>query len=303
MRNFGRGIKFAFQNFKRNLLVSLATTGIMVVTLFILSSLAMLNFLSDFAINDLQQKVDITVYFTEDATTSQIKDIQKYAESLDEVDSTVFISKEEGLEEFKQENQDKEEILSALEELDENPIENSLVVMAKDPESYGDINEQLDPEDFSGVISGVDYTDNKFVIERLTGITRTARQIALVVSGVFAVVSILVILNTVRLAIYSYREEIGIMKLVGASNWFIRWPFIFEGILYGVIASITTTALLYPVLYYASPKFASFFGSEKLDLMSYYFTHLPLIFLFLLAVGVALGVISSLIAVGRYLNK
>lgn len=303
MRNFGRGIQFAFQNFRRNLVVSLATTGIMIVTLFIVSSLMLLNFVSDFAIDDLQEKVDITVYFTDEASKEDIKEVQEYVEGLDEVESTVFISKEEGLDEFKKENEGKEEILAALEELDENPIENSMVVKASDPSNYERINESLDPEDFSGVISDVDYTDNKFIIERLTRITQTARQIALIVSGIFAIVSILVIFNTIRLAIYSYREEIGIMRLVGASNWFIRWPFIFEGILYGFIASVVTTALLYPVLYYATPKLANFFGSDKLNLLDYYTHNFYWIFLFLFAVGVFFGVISSLIAIAKYLRK
>ncbi len=303
MRYFGRGIQFAFENFKRNLLVSLATTGIMVITLFIVSSLGLLNFLSDFTIKDLEKKVDITVYFEDEATSAQMKNVQKYVESFSEVDSTIFISKDEGLEEFRKDNAGRKEILEAIDELGENPLENSMVVKAKNPNTYEGINQKLNPEDFKGVISEVDYTDNKSIIERLTRITRTSRQIALVVSGVFAIVSILVIFNTVRLAIYSHREEIGIMRLVGASNWFIRWPFIFEGILYGFFASIITTGILYPILHFATPKIANFFGSGNLDLMSYYISNLHWIFLFLLGCGVVFGVISSSIAIGRYLSK
>ncbi len=303
MSGFLRVVKFGLDNFWRNIWLSVATTVIMVVTLFIITTIVILNLLANAAVDQVQKKVDLTVYFKTAAQEDRILEVRAQVQNLNNVETTKFISKEEALNQFKQAHKDDDLILKSLEELQENPLEASLVIKAIQTEDYEGISDYLSSDRFSDVILKVDFQENKDVIDRLVRIASTIRKGGIAVGGAFVIIAILVVFNTVRLAIYTHKEEIGIMKLVGATNWFIRGPFLLEGVIYGIIGAVVTLVLLYPILNAANPKITAFFEGESLDMVHFFTQNMLWIAGGMVALGVLLGIISSSIAVGRYLRK
>jgi cell division transport system permease protein len=301
--SFLRVAKFGLENFWRNIWLSVATAVIMIVTLFIISVIIILNLLANAAISEVENKVDLTVYFRTDAKEEQVLDARTQVLNLNTVETTNYISPEQALEDFKKQHAGDDVILSSLEVLDENPLEAALVIKAKQTEDYAGIAEFLEGDRFDKVISKVNFEDNRQLIEKLLSIADNIRTGGLIVGGIFVIIAVLVVFNTVRLAIYTHREEIGIMKLVGATDWFIRGPFLFEGVMYGLIGSLATALLMYPILQAAAPRVASFFENQSLNIAQYYLQNIWLIVGGLVAVGVLLGIISSAIAVSRYLRK
>ena len=150
------------------------------------------------------------------------------------------------------------------------------------------------------MIDKINYLENKAVITRLSSITTNIRQAGLIILIVLALLAILVTFNTVRLTIYSARKEIRVMKLVGASNWFVRGPFIIEGALYGIIAALISLIVLLPLLWYLSPKISSYLPGA--DLFSFFLANFLTLFFLQIATGIVLGTASSLVAVRRYLD-
>lgn len=304
MKNFLRGIKFALISFRRDPVVSLGTTFVMVLTLFVISTVTLIGFISEFVAEELQGKIEVTVYFDRNASRAEIEEVMSYIEALPEVKDLAYVSEEEVLEKFQTENAEDTTLMAGLQAVgDQNPFNSYVAVHAFSSDQYPAISDAVDIDEYDTIISSVDYHDSKFAIEQLTRITKTLKESALALSGLFALVAILVIFNTIRLAIYSYREEIEIMKLVGASNWFVRWPFIVEGIVYGLIAALVTTALLYPVMSYVSPKLGALFESDQLNLLLYYQLNWYYILGVLAASGGLLGILSSIFAIGKYLRK
>lgn len=301
---FTRIIRTGFVTFWRNIWLSLATTAIMVLTLFAIGLLFLTNVLSNRVIETIEEKVDISVYLYDDAETDLVNAAHAELQTHPDIADVRFISKEEALEIFKKNNADNPLVLQSLEEI-ENPLQASFIIRAESPDRYEAIAQYLKQPKFDPIIAKVNYedSDNRTLIRRLTVVTNTARRASFVLTGILGAIAILVMYSTIRLTIYGYREEIEIMHLVGASPWFIRGPFLVNGILYGVIATIVAMLLLLPVLKVVSPHATTFFGTEGFSIYAYLATHLFRTTLLLLGIGVTLGIVSSLIAVGRYMTN
>lgn len=295
-----RIIKAGFINFWRNGWVSIATVLIMLITLFVIGSLVFLNVLFTSTIARLQEKVDISVYFKTDALESDIAALKEKMLKLQEVQDIEYITKEESLTRFKERHKDNNLINQSLLELNDNPLGASFNIRAKNPNQYESINRFLESGNFDGVIDKVNYRQNKLVIERLSKILDSAKRIGFAVTIFMVLIAMLVSFNTIRLAIYTSREEISIMRLVGASNNYIRGPFIVEGMLYGIFAAVITMFILYPLTFWLAPKAMSFFGPP--NIFGYYLSNFFEIFALLLFTGILLGGISSVVAVRRHLK-
>lgn len=306
-----RVIKAGFINFWRNGLVSLVAVLIMIVTLFVIGSLIFDRAVLISTLNDLKDKVDISVYFKNNAQEEGILDIKEKLEKLNEVKNVEYISREQALEEFKERHKNNALILQSLEELDENPLGAVLNIKAKQPSQYESIAKFLngyevaETNDYTN-IDKINFYQNKIIIDRFTDIINSAQKSGLVRSIVLIIISFLVIFNTIRLAIYSAREEIGVMRLVGASNRFISGPFVIEGILYGILSSIITMVIFYPIIrwlgsMFLSEPFGKFIFSD-INVFNYYLSNFFQIFITLLLTGTIVGALSSLIAVRRYLK-
>ena len=295
-----RVFKSGLNSFWRNRWVSSATISVMVITIGLITSLFLVSVMADKVLKDLEQKIDVSVYFSLDTSENEVLKIKQELEGVSDVKSVEYVSKEMALAKFEEDHKNNPQIIKSLEELGGNPLEASLNVKAKYIENYDAIVSFLESSRFSNTIDTVNYRQNQKVIEKLSSILSATRRFGFVGIMVLVLIAILVTFNTIRITIYSTREEIGIMRLVGASNWYIRGPFIVEGIAYGLVAAVVTLILFYPLILFVSPKISAFING--LNLADYFSANVLGIFLMQSVIGVGLGVISSLIAMRRYLK-
>ncbi len=296
-----RIIYYGFKNFVRNGWPSLATVGTMIIALAVFLSLILFNVTTQKAIELVQDKIDISVYFKSDAPEDEILNIKQSLESLAEVKKVEYISKDKALEIFKETHKNDETIMQAINELNTNPLVASLNIKAKDPSQYALIANYLSSPNLGKFIDSLSYSKNQIVIERLTKIINNINQAGFIMTLVLAFVAGLVIFNTIRLAIYSNREEITIMRAVGASNFFIRGPYLVWGILSGAIAALIGIILAIPILYGISPYLKVFI--PNFDIFSYFISNLFNLILYQLLFGILIGGFSSFFAVRRYLKN
>ncbi len=297
---FIRILKYGFQLFYRHGWLTVATMIVMVLALLGYQSLILFGVVTDTAVTSLREKIDIAVYFKTTALEDDIFKIQKALEALPEVKTAAYVSQSQALEIFKEAHKDDPNINQALAELDSNPLRASLNIKANDTNDYSSIAAYLENESFKPIVEKVTYAQNKPAIDRLNKIVDTMDKVGLALTIFLAFAASLVAFNTFRLAIYSNREEIGIMRLVGASNSFIKGPYIFGGILYGVAGALITTLFMIPAINFAAPYLKAFI--PELDLASYYYGNVAVLFLYLVIFGVGLGIISSWVAIRRYLK-
>jgi len=301
---FKRIVRSGFVGFWRNTFVSLASIFVMTVALFVIGSTILLGQLLDVSLENIKNKVDINVYFVTDASTEDINSLKTSLESLPEVESVTLTTREEALEEFKQVHAGDELTIQALDELGDNPLGASLAVRAAETSQYQRISDFLDEQQAnedqsSPVIDRVNYVKNKDAIEKLTSIIDAVDRSSLIVMFVLVAVSILITFNTLRLAIYTSREEISVMRLVGAGNTFIRGPFMLQGVMYGLVSGVIALLILYPLVLWLGPKTATFF---QYNLFDYFVSDFAYIFGVIVGTGIVLGLISSILAVSRYLR-
>ncbi len=297
--NIRRIIKAGFVNFCRNSWVSVATVLIMVIALSIIGSLVFGKAILLSVLDQLEDKVDITVYFKTDANEGDVVSLQDYLSKIDEVKKIDYVSKENALIAFRDRHEENNLIIQSLDELGENPLGASLNIKAKNPEQYESIVKFLEAGVFSSV-DKINYKQNKVVIDKLANILESSKTLGTGLSLVFAIIALLVTFNTIRMAIYTNQEEIKIMRLVGASNKYIRAPFVVEGALYGILSTIITMAFFYPLTFWLGPLSERFFGG--INIFHYYLTNFFQLFFILLVVGVVLGTASSWVATRRYLR-
>lgn len=272
----------------------------MSLAIFGITSLILINVLINSLVTDLEDKIDVSIYFKLDVSEEDILKVRSDLVQLTEVKSVEYISTDEALANFKERHKDNEVLMQSLGELSTNPLEASLNVKAKQASQYESIARFFNQGNYQDIVDKVNYLENKAVITRLSSITKVIRQVGFVVLLILAALAILVTYNTIRLTIYSSRKEIKVMKLVGASNWFTRGPFVIEGVLYGIIAAVVALLVIYPILWYLSPKITAYLPGTDI----FYFFQVNLIVLFFtqILIGVVLGVSSSLVAIRRYLD-
>lgn len=301
---FRRVIKAGFVGFWRNAYVSLASIFVLSIALFVIGATMFLNQLLTTSLDTLQSKVDINVYFVPDAPEEEIDRIRKAVGDLPDVAQVTYTTREEALAEYRERNKDNTISLQALEELDENPLGATIAIQAKETSQYEGVarflEEQRELEQPQvPVIDEINYARNKDSIDTLTTIINATERASLIVMAILLIAAVLITFNTVRLAIYTSREEIAIMRLVGAGNMFIRGPFMLQGTMYGLISGVLALLLFYPLLVWLGPRTEKFF---ELNLFDYYILHFGEIFGVLIGIGIVLGLVSSTLAVARYLR-
>jgi cell division transport system permease protein len=295
-----RILKYGVQLFYRHGWLTIATITVMVIALIMYQALMLFGVVTDTATASLQDKIDISVYFKTVATEDDILNIEKSLKGLPEVKAVEYVSRDKALEIFKEAHKDDANINQALAELDGNPLRASINIKANDTNDYPIIASYLENEGFQAVVEKVTFAENKVAIERLNKLVDTMRKIGLSITIFLAFAASLVAFNTIRLAIYSNREEIGIMRLVGAANSFIKGPYLFSGILYGATGALVTIIFMIPAVNFASPYFQAFI--PEMNLASYFYRNIASLFLYLLMFGTGLGIVSSWVAIRRYLK-
>jgi len=298
--SFRRIFDVGWTNFKRNSYLSMGTTGVMVLVLVLFSGLMSLNYLASQVVSGLEEKVDVSVYFKNDASEEEIAKVKSDLESLGTVKNVEYVSKDQALNEFKERHAGDTLVQDSLAELDENPLQASLNVKAEDSAQYASIVTFLEGNKFRSLVDKINFYENEQVIARVLSISGGLQNWGFLLTMALALIAILVTFNTVRLTIYSQKQEIEIMRLVGGSNWHIKAPYLVEGGMYGALAAGIVTVIFYPVAFFISPKIESLMPG--VSLISYFASNIIQFIFLLFFIGILLGVTSSFVAIRRFLK-
>lgn len=300
--SLARVSKLAFQQFHRNLWLSVVTITLLVLPLLAIHLVVGLGAVAEAATLAIQDKIDISIYFKPTVTNEAAISARESLLMLPEVKKVAFIPREESLARFKDRHQDDPIILESLKELSDNPFGAALAVTAHNPEKYQPILEFLADPKYTEMVEEKNFDDHRLVVDKINALMRNIRSFGLIVAGIFGVIAILIVINTVRVAVYTHRGEIGIMRLVGAGNWFIRGPFLLEAVIFSAVSVVLAGALIYPSILFIEPRLALMFSDVPPFLMAYYRAHFLVIFGGQFVGVLFLTIVSSFLAVRRYLH-
>ncbi len=303
-----RVFRAGFLDFWRNGFVSFASVLMMVFTLCVIGLAMFTGVILSSTLEEFRDKADMNVYFTTDAPEDRILEIKSSLEALPEVEAVTYMTREAALAAFRERHQNDQLTLQALEELGDNPLGAVLNIKAHEITQYEGLASFLNDQDALGsgatpIIEKINYYDaeHRAAVDRLAQITDSAKWIGLVVIVIFILMTIAISFNTLRLAIYSSRDEIQVMRLVGATKSYIRAPFMVEGVLYGLgLRRSSRSSLCTPLTWWLGSATVNFFGG--VNVFSYFVTHFPLFFGVIAGSGVVLGAAASFLAVRRYLR-
>lgn len=302
MLSFFRIIRFATQHFWRNIWLSLITISMLMLTLFTVNVLLVLNQLTETAIASVEEKIDVSVYFKPDTSTEKVQHAVGYLKGLSQVRDVEIITSEEALILFQEQHANDQVVLSSLEEIGENPFGATLIIKAHAAEDFNFILEALNNPQFSEYIREKDFSNYTDIISRIQTITDRIKWLGVGLSLLFLCISILIIFNTVRMNVFMYREEIGIMKLVGATNWFVRGPFFLEAFYYSVIAILITSTTSLALIHVFEPQLSRYFTGVETGLFLYFIENSFLIFGAELLGIFLLALFSTAFAMRKYLR-
>lgn len=297
-----RIVKEGFSNFKRNGWLSVASITIMVLTLLTMSMFIIINIVLGSGIKSIQDKIDISVYLNDSAKQTQVITLQEDLSKIDNVKSIKYISKQDALNKYREQNKSNPKLLESLSDTD-NPLPASLEVKVVNPDKLDDLTKLMEQEQYKPTILKISYKENKSIIDKLFKATKFTKEVGLIATIAFVATSLVIIFNTVRMAIFTRREEIDIMKLVGATPNFIKAPFLVEGAMYGIVSTIIAIITLAAVFYFSAGTMVRYFGGVGGNVTEFLRNNLLLIVFSQFIVGVTIGVISSFLAIQKYLKN
>lgn len=304
---FQRIIRTGFYNLLRNAWLAVAAIAVMVVTLTIVLFSIIANVTFNSTIAQITSRINISVYLKDSVTVAQRNSLITELRTLPNVREVAFVSKEQALSQYRTENADNQSLLQAISETG-NPLPASIRIDPNDPAQIQSIKSFLDqPANIAmqDPQAGTSYSgDRKDAVDKITNATDVLRQVGAVAVLVFAVISMLIIFNTIQMAIFNRRDELTIMRLLGATTWYIRGPFVVESIIYGVIAAVVSVLIIKGIFVMAASALqASSLGLLDISYASTYFQdNMWRLLAMQLIVGVSIGAISSVIATRRYLK-
>lgn len=299
--SFIRIIKFSFQDVFRNIWLSVTTITILILALLSVNILLIVTFISKTAIKAIEQKIDINLYLSADADENQINSLKDKIKQLNQTLEVYYISKTEALESFKKQNQNKPEILQALRELGKNPLTPILVIKPNNLESFDELINKLN-QIKSEIIESRNFTDYKIILNKINNITNKVSEIGILISFIFVFITLLVVFNTIRVSIYTHRKEISIMRLVGASNFFIYTPFLLSVIIYALMGVILTIIIFYPFLSLLQSYLETFFINYNINIITYFNDNFLKIFGLQSLGMIIINVLASLMAIRKYVR-
>jgi cell division transport system permease protein len=304
---FRRIVRTGLLNFVRNAWLAIAAIAIMTVTLTIILFSIVANATFANTIAQINDKIDISVYLKDDITDKQRRQLTERLKELPNVRDVSYVSKEDALEKYRTDNADKQSLLQAISETG-NPLPASLSIDPVDPTKIETIRQFLDkPENkvLQDPQAGTSYSgERKVAIDNISHATNILQRVGVVAVLLFAVISVLIIFNTIQMAIFNRRDELTIMRLLGATTWYIRGPFVVESILHGVIAAVVSVTILHAIFVTASSALqASSLGLLDISYSSQYFSgNFFKLLTMQLLIGIVIGAVSSMIATRRYLK-
>jgi len=292
-------------NFIRNISLAIAAMAIMVVTLTIVLFSLIINFTFSHTITQITSKIDISVYLNASDTKTQTTNLVSEIQHLPNVQSVQYLDKAQVLAEYEKQNTANQQLIQAVNETS-NPLPPTIIIKPISLNNLASIKNflskpsinalQTDPPSYSG--------QEKLAIDRITHATDVLQEIGVIAVVVFAAVSVLIIFNTIQMAIFNRRDEIQIMRLLGAGTWYIRGPFIVESIIYGILSGVISVLIINAAFQASSNTLqASSLGLLDIGYANNFFDSRFLQLLtFELGLGIVIGAVSSLIATRRYLK-
>ncbi|HXH26819.1 MAG TPA: permease-like cell division protein FtsX [Candidatus Acidoferrum sp.] len=301
-----RIFSYGLRNFWRNAWLSTAATIVMTVTLLIIITTFTAQLVASSTIRDLRQKIYTSVYLLDDADQAEVARFAHEVAGVPIVTSVQYITKAQAQEEFVAQHQGQLAALEALGEIDTNPFPASLRIKTSDPSKLSLVNKVINQrdnkalEDTQTTQAASNANNIQSAIDTVTNVSQFAKLAGLVAGAVFVFISVMIIFNTIRMTIFNRRDEIEIMKLIGAEKRFIRGPFIVEASLYGVLAAVISLVIIYAVLLTKASALSGFLNTS--DAIIFFRTWPILIVPAQIALGALIGIISALLAIRRYLK-
>ena len=300
MTSLIRIIKSGWIDFKRNSCLSIATIFIMVLVISLATSLFIFQKASQVVTKTIDDKMDMYVYFNDELSSDEILEIQNELAKVPEIKDIEYVSRDEALQRFVLRHKDDQTLMESLRELGKNPLLSSLNIRAWEASQYAAISNFLDKSVFNDLIFKVDYQQKKPVIEKLSSISSGVNAAGIVADVVLSLIAVLVAFNAVKLAIYNSKEEIETMRLVGASSNFIRGPFLVQGIIVGISASLIAFLIFGIGCFFLN--YGLSFLLSGFSLFGYFIDSWVTVLLIQFTVGIGLGVVSSWLAIRKYLK-
>jgi len=304
MINLFRVLKFALQGFFRNFWLSVVTITMMLMAVLSVTLLMSMDYIKKTAIQSVEEQIDILVEISPNVNRENIENFVLEINNLAEVKDVIIITPEQNKELFLQNNPDDKvkEVLAIYGE-DENPFVYSLAVKAYTLSQYSNIIDFVNQEKYAYLVETSDIDSHEEIITKINSVADFLNKYSWYITAIFLLISVIVIFNTIRISIYTRRDEIMIMKLVGADNAFIRVPFILESIFYALAAILIVIVFSYPLVNFIQPSLNSYFqGDQVIDLVGYFRDNFVVIFVYQFIVLAFLNVFSTAIAIKRHLK-
>ncbi|MCF7907178.1 permease-like cell division protein FtsX [Patescibacteria group bacterium] len=292
-------LKLAFQNFFRNFWLSLTSIIIILLMIFVLTFLYSINALGNQALQNISDKMDLGIYFKENINQNILNEMIAELESCPEVKEIEYLNSADSLIKFKERHQEDTLILKSLEELGENPLGSSLSLKLIDPTKHQTTLAIVGQEKYQEIIHNQNFYDYQELIALFNNFNNKIYHLGLVVSGIFLIITILVIFTAIKMGAISRQKEIKIMRLVGASSSFIRAPFLIEGSLYALTAWLLNLALIWPLSLFIQPQINNFL---QIDFDLFYFLRFQSLqfWIILLIFSILISMMASFLAVNKY---
>lgn len=302
LTSFKRVINFAIGDFSRNKGISIAAIFVLVVTIELITGLLFFQGMAGYLTSQIQNKIDITAYFKDDVAEQDILDVKdQILKNSPNVRSVEYVSKDQALAFFNEKHRGNSTLSNALQEVGGNPFLPSLNITTNgDPLQFAEASNILQTSDFSKLVEKVDFAQKRDTIERVYSITSSINLFGLILGIILVILAILVVFNTIKLAIENSKEEISTMRIVGASDWFVRGPFIIQGIIYGIVAFLICILLSGLLAFIFSSKISVILPG--FNLFSHFLTNWWVFVLLQLGFGIGVGAISAYLVVKKYLD-
>lgn len=297
--SFLRILKFSLQDISRNIWLSLVTITILILSMLSINTLILLRTVSDNAVTAIKEKIDLSLYLKPEAPEVEIFDLKNKISAMERVEMVKYVSKQDALDFFRDKNKNNPEILQAILELGKNPLSPSLIIVPKSVDLMPDLIEELRGVD-SDIIESRDFSDNRVLLDKINVITDKINSVGFFIILVFIITSLLVVYNSIKVAVYTQKREIEIMRLVGASNSFIYLPFLFSAVIYTLLAVFIIVAISFPLLGVVQPYLEVFFVDYNINIVGFFVENVWAIFGWQF-IGISIvNLIASYLAVNKY---
>ena len=296
----GYFISDAFKSLKRNRTISIASIATVLTTLFIFGAFLLTALNVKNGVTDVQDKVEVKVFLKDDVTQEQKDAVEAKLKTIQGVKGVEFESKDEAFAKMEGSSDYNKEILAGYSK-ENNPLPASYIVRLEGPEVASNVESAMKTDNKKYMDGVEDVGNDEELIGTINSFVKVINTVGLVLGIVFVGVSLFLIVNTIKITVYSRRREVGIMKFVGATDWFIRWPFVIEGVIIGLVGGILSTLLLFAGYNFLYGKIVSSSSLYMPQIVQPMYVLTTMSWQFILA-GIVIGAIGSIIALRKFLD-